>query len=104
MSMINSISLVESLLLTVMICSEIYVTITDIKRGIIENKILLIAGSIGLVANIVYYTIYAHTFIAAFLLNVITMSVISVAFYLLHILFLPVFIMRGIILWQQLLL
>ena len=70
--MINSIIITEAVLITLLICMCIYVTATDFKHGIIQNKILLITGAIGLVANIVYYGLYGRPFLTAFLLNLIT--------------------------------
>lgn len=83
--MINSIIINEAVLITLLICMCIYVTVTDFKHGIIENKVLLIAGAIGLIANVVYYGFYGRPFLTAFLLNLGVMMAISIAFYALHI-------------------
>ena len=47
--------IVEALLIAVLICTCIYASITDIKNGIIPNKLLLISGAACLVLNVVYY-------------------------------------------------
>lgn len=83
--MINSIIINEAVLITLLICMCIYVTATDFKHGIIQNKVLLITGAIGLVANVVYYGFYGRPFLTAFLLNLGVMMAISIAFYALHI-------------------
>ncbi len=83
--MINSIIINEAVLITLLICMCIYVTATDFKHGIIQNKVLLITGVIGLLANVVYYGFYGRPFLTAFLLNLGVMMAISIAFYALHI-------------------
>lgn len=83
--MINSIIINEAVLITLLICMGIYVTITDFKQGIIQNKVLLITALIGLLANVIYYTLYGRPFLIAFLLNLGVMMAISIAFYALHI-------------------
>jgi len=84
MSMISSIIINEAILVTLLITMCIYVTATDFKHGIIQNKVLLVTGAIGLVANIVYYSFWGKQFIMAFLLNLVVMMAISIAFYALH--------------------
>lgn len=83
--MINRIIINEAVLITLLICMCIYVTKTDLKQGIIQNKVLLITGAIGLIANIIYYSLFAKPFLIAFLLNLGVMTAISIAFYALHI-------------------
>lgn len=83
--MINSMIINEAVLITLLVCMGIYVTITDFKQGIIQNKILLITATIGLLANVVYYALYGRPFLTAFLLNLGVMMAISIAFYALHI-------------------
>ena len=85
MSMISSIIINEAILVTLLITMCIYLTATDFKHGIIQNKVLLVTGAIGLVANIVYYSFWGKQFIMAFLLNLVVMMAISIAFYALHI-------------------
>ena len=85
MSMINNIIINEAVLITLLICMCYYVTITDLKHGIIQNKVLLITGTIGLVANVIYYAFFGRQFLIAFLLNLTVMTAISVTFYALHI-------------------
>lgn len=57
MYMSNSIIINRFVLVTLLICTCIYVTVTDLKKGIIQNKIILFAGIAGLAANIVYYAV-----------------------------------------------
>lgn len=75
----------EAILITLLIVMCAHVTITDLKHGIIENRILLITAKSGLVANIIYYSFYGRQFFIAFLLNLTVMTAISIVFYILHI-------------------
>lgn len=81
----NNIIINEAVLITLLICMGIYVTVTDFKQGIIQNKVLLITGMLGSLANIIYYALYGKQFLTAFLLNLGVMTAISIAFYALHI-------------------
>lgn len=83
--MINSVIINEAVLITLLICMCSYVTVTDLKHGIIQNKVLLITGIIGTVANVIYYTFFGRAFFIAFILNLLVMMAISVTFYALHI-------------------
>jgi len=83
--MINKMMVNEAFLITLLICTCIHVTITDLKHGIVQNKIILLTGSLGLIANMVYYSAFARPFAIAFLLNLVIMAVISIVFYGLHI-------------------
>jgi len=77
--------IIEAILVTVLICTCIYVTITDLKHGIIQNKVLGLAGVVGIIANAIYYLAYAKYFVIAFALNFTVMILISIVFYVLHI-------------------
>lgn len=83
--MINSIIINEAVLITLLICMCGYVTITDLRHGIIQNKVLLTAGAIGLLANAIYYLFFGRQFFIAFMLNISVMMAISITFYALHI-------------------
>ena len=81
----NKPALFEAMLITVLAAVCFSVTRTDIRQGRIKNKTLLIAGSISIVLDAVYYGFFAREFFPAFILNVAMMFCISVAFYALHI-------------------
>lgn len=83
--MINGMIILEAILVTVLVTMCIYVTITDFKQGIIQNKVLIVAGIVGFATNTLYYLIYSRTYFIAFLLNLIIMSIISIMFYALRI-------------------
>lgn len=73
--------ILEALLFTTLLYTGIYVTITDIKRGIIQNKRLLQAAVPGALINILYYSIYAREYFLMFLLNFLILGIISILFY-----------------------
>ena len=81
----NRPAIFEALLLTLLLMTCFSVTRTDIRQGRIRNKTLLAAGSAGIVLDAVYYGFYAQNYFPAFILNVVMMFCISVAFYALHI-------------------
>mgnify|MGYP000389282666 CR=1 FL=1 len=83
--MINSMIINEAILITLLICMCSYVTVTDIKHGIIQNKVLLVTGIVGMVANSIYYTFWGRAFFLSFILNFLVMMAISITFYALHI-------------------
>ena len=44
----------EALLITLIIMMGLYVTITDLKSGLIENKVIIVTALMGIVVNIIY--------------------------------------------------
>lgn len=75
----------ESLLLTILLFTCIYVTTTDLKNSIIENKVLIWAAVPGMVINFIYYFVYAPNDVILFLVNLAVLSTISIIFYAHHI-------------------
>ncbi len=78
-------SLTEALMLAVLLFSCAYVTVTDLKNGIIQNKVIFSSAIIAVILNAVYFIFFAEEFFIAYCLNVGVMSFISIAFYALHI-------------------
>ena len=76
--------LCESILLAEIVFLGIYVTRTDIKYGIIENKALLSAIIPGIIVNVLYFTMYAVDFLTIYILNLIVISVFAIALYGFH--------------------
>lgn len=74
----------ETLLISIIGILGFYVTVTDIKHGIIQNKRLLQAGIIGFFINIVYYSRFAYGFLEVYISNLIIMSILAVALYMIH--------------------
>lgn len=74
----------ETLLISIIGILGFYVTITDIKHGIIQNKRLLQAGTIGFFINVVYYFRFAYGFFQLYISNLIIMSILAVALYMIH--------------------
>lgn len=75
----------EAFLITLLIYTCIFVTVTDIRHGLIQNKVLFVTAMLGLIGNLIYYTIFAKVYVIAFALNLAVMMAISIAFYALHI-------------------
>ena len=83
--MISNMVVIEAFLISLLIYTSIYVTATDLKKGIIQNKIIIIVSLLSLIANTIYYVFFAKIFILAYILNLSVMICISIAFYALHI-------------------
>jgi len=76
--------IVEYILLGLMFSTCLYVTITDLKNSIIENKILLASFLVGLILNAIYYGVICREYFIIFLLNFAVMTAISIVFYAMH--------------------
>jgi Flp pilus assembly protein protease CpaA len=73
--------ILESLLLAVLAGTLFEVTYTDVKSGIIGNRILLFSLALLVILNSLYYLIFEYKILSAFLLNLVAMSVVSVLLY-----------------------
>lgn len=58
---------------------------TDIKKGIIHNKLILISGIIGIAFDLIYYIVFAKSLFDEFLKNATFLIIISVLMYAFHI-------------------
>ncbi len=74
----------EAILMALIILLGIYVSYTDIKNGIIQNKILLLMSIMGIIINIVYFIILKNEFLAIYFINLIIVSIIAICFYIFH--------------------
>ena len=74
----------EICLILVLIILGIYTSVTDIRYGIIQNKVLFIALSIGMILDCIYYGIFAREFVMIFLTNLLVISALAVALYAFH--------------------
>lgn len=74
----------ESLLIGVLFALGIYVIYTDFSKGIIPNKILLVAMTFGVIINGVYYSVWAQQYISIFLINFFVISAFAVCMYAFH--------------------
>lgn len=73
--------LIESLLLTTLLCVCGYATYTDFKTGLIPNKALLISVSAVLVLDILYYSLFQRELVGGFLLNFAVNTFLSILLY-----------------------
>lgn len=95
--------IIEALLLTTLLLTCGYVSYTDFKCGIIENRVLLAAGIVCGTLNAVYYTVFAKDYVGAFLIDFVLLVALSVGMYALNLwaagdsklLFLVVFAIPG---------
>ena len=95
--------IVEALLLTVLLLTCSYVSMTDIRNGVIENKILIGAALLCCALNAVYYTFFAREYLGAFLIDFLLLVLLSIGMYALNLwaagdsklLFLVVFAIPG---------
>lgn len=71
-------------MLAVMIVCCIHATVTDLRNGIVKNKLLLVGFALSLLFNGVYYLLFAGDLFITYLINLMAMTVLSVAFYALH--------------------
>ncbi|MBD5155605.1 MAG: hypothetical protein HDT15_11235 [Oscillibacter sp.] len=95
--------IVEALLLTVLLLTCLYVSMTDIRNGVIENKILAGSAFLCFVLNIAYYIFFAKEYFGAFLIDFLLLVLLSIGMYALNLwaagdsklLFLVVFAIPG---------
>ncbi|MBQ4529615.1 MAG: hypothetical protein IJA36_03230 [Lachnospiraceae bacterium] len=76
--------LCEAALMTIIVILGIYVTYTDIKQGIIQNKALAIAAIGGAIINSIYFPLFGSEFLVIYLCNFLVMIVFAIALYSFH--------------------
>lgn len=74
----------EICLILVLIFLGVYTSATDIRYGIIQNKVLVATLSIGMILDCIYYGIFAREFAVTFLINLLVISALAVALYAFH--------------------
>lgn len=74
----------ESILMAIIAMLGVYVTYTDIKNGIIQNKALAIAIIPGIIVNAVYFAVYSRDFLGLYVSNLIIISMLAIALYGFH--------------------
>lgn len=72
---------IEAIMISLMIYVGIFCAYTDIKQGIIKNKILILALCAAVILNFVYYYIYAKTLFLDFIINLVAISLFSALMY-----------------------
>ena len=76
--------IVETILLSVLLCTSVYASFNDFKTGLIPNKLLSISSLIALAADVVYYGVFDRGQIWLFMQNFVAVSVLSVLLYAFH--------------------
>ena len=75
----------EIVMLAVLITVCVHATITDLKNGIVKNRLLLVGAGVALVLNAFYYSVFAREYFGAFLINFAVMTFLAILFYATHI-------------------
>ena len=81
----NLMTLLEAVMLATLFVTCAYVTVTDLKNAIIQNKVIFSSAIIAVILNAIYFIFFAEEFFIAYCINVGIMTFISLAFYALHI-------------------
>ena len=76
--------LCEAILMAVIAMLGVYVTYTDIKNGLIQNKALLCAFLGGAITNAVYFSFYCREYIVIYLINLVVTTILAIALYGFH--------------------
>lgn len=74
----------EYTLLASMLCLGTIAAVSDIRDGIVPNKLIAVFAIYGVVLDIVYYAILAPDTALVFILNLATTTVISLVLYFMH--------------------
>lgn len=78
------ITIIEVLSTLVMLLLGVYASVSDIREGIIKNRILIAAASYAVVADIVYYGFWARNLAALFFINIAVVTVIALTLFFSH--------------------
>jgi preflagellin peptidase FlaK len=76
--------LCEAVLMAIITMLGVYVTYTDIKKGLIQNKALLFAFLGGAITNAAYFVFYCRDFFVTYLMNFTVMTFLAIALYGFH--------------------
>lgn len=76
--------ILETFLMTLLLCTAGYATYTDFKTGLIPNRLLLISGAAALAADTMYYGIFASFCLECFLVNLAVTVLLSLLLYGYH--------------------
>lgn len=71
----------EALLLIVLSATCLYCSITDIRDGIIKNKVLLGSGALCCCLNFVYYFFFGRQYFKMFFLDFVVLVILSIVMY-----------------------
>jgi len=75
---------IEVILLLCIVTLGTIVSVTDIKEGIIKNKVLVVFAIIGLLLDGLYYSIFARDILLDFIVNFSFVVLISLVLYFTH--------------------
>lgn len=63
----------------------IQASMTDLKSGVVKNKLLLLGACFSILLNLTYYFIFARYYLVAYVMNLVVMSFLAILFYVTHI-------------------
>lgn len=76
--------ILELLMILILVGLCIYASASDIKTGLIANKVLAVFAACAAVADSVYYSVFVPNLIISFLINVSVIMVLSVLLFITH--------------------
>lgn len=76
--------IIETILLTALLCTAGYATYIDFKTGLIPNKLLIIASLIIIPADVLYYGFFAGDLFITFILNLAVTVILALLLYGYH--------------------
>lgn len=71
----------EASLLIVLLATCLYCSFTDIKDGIIKNKVLLASGLLCCLLNFIYYFFFGREYFRTFLIDFVVLVALSIIMY-----------------------
>lgn len=74
----------EALLIGIFLSLGIKVIRTDSAQGIIPNKILLSAITLGMIIDLLYYAFFTREYLMGFLINLFVLSIFAICMYSFH--------------------
>lgn len=74
----------ETILITMIAALGIYVTITDIRNGVIQNKALIISFFLGIIVNTMYLSCFALAFLKNYIVNLLIVGMLAILLYAFH--------------------
>lgn len=74
----------EAILITIIAFLGFCVTVTDMQHGVIKNKFLAAAFTMGIFVNVIYFYLYCTDYLKIYFINLCFMSALSIALYAFH--------------------
>ena len=75
---------IEYVMLAILTCLGVLATVSDIREGVIRNRMIAIFMSIAVVLDIVYYIFFAREMVLYFAINVVLVIIICLILFFTH--------------------